>query len=517
MAREHKTHQKWWRRIKAQFTITGSWYQLAFFMALYVATAILVFYTPSEFKELSQDPHQYSLGLSLRLAGTLLLVTSLMLVLVIYLRRFENALLFSARKLALFVTFNILALITVKIFVFIAYWYPDSNYLIYLTPISLYAVLVGLVFGSQVGMFTGFYNAIYLGMMAGGDFRLAIAIAAGAIIAVFVTSDVRRRSRPLIAGILAGVATMLVSFSLAMLNEANFFHSGVMQKVFVESMWGFVGGVASGFIITGFLPFIEYIFHVTTRISLLELSDQNQPALRALILQAPGTYVHSLIVSNLCETAAEAVGANPLLAKIGSYFHDIGKLTKPEYFVENSGPKDRHEKLTPAMSSLIILSHVKDGVEIGEEYNLPPAIIDIIEQHHGTSRVEYFYQTAVQQHNETNRGPVSEEPFRYPGPRPQSKEAGIVMLADVVEATSRSLDDPSPARIRRMAHDLIMAKLLDRQLDESHLTLTDLSAIEDQFCFVLNSMYHARIKYPVAQKDGAGQEDLEDVVVEETE
>ena len=288
-----------------------------------------------------------------------------------------------------------------------------------------------------------------------------------------------------------------------------------MQATWVESMWGLVSGVASGFIITGFLPFIEYIFQVVTRISLLELSDQNQPALRALILQAPGTYVHSLIVSNLSETASEAVGANPLLAKIGSYFHDIGKLTKPEYFVENSGPKNRHDKLTPAMSTLIILSHVKDGVEIGEEYSLPPPIIDIIEQHHGTSRVEYFYQTAMQQHREEHKAPISEEAFRYPGPKPQTKEAGIVMLADAVEATSRSLDDPAPARIRKMVHDLIMSKLLDRQLDESDLTLTDLRVIEDQFCFVLNSMYHSRVKYPVGDKrDISGEIDEEELLEE---
>jgi putative nucleotidyltransferase with HDIG domain len=233
---------------------------------------------------------------------------------------------------------------------------------------------------------------------------------------------------------------------------------------------------------------------VNTEMTLLELSDLNHPLMRQLSLQAPGTYHHSLIVGSLAETAAKAVGADPLLARVGACFHDIGKLQKPDYFVENEGVQgSRHAQLSPSMSALIISAHVKDGVAMAEEHNLPRAIIDIIEQHHGTSLMEFFYRRSKDARSGEE---PPEELFRYPGPRPKSREAAIILLADAAEAASRTLPEPSTARLQSLVHELTMKKLLDGQIDESPLTLADLAKAEKGFVRVLAAIFHGRVKYP---------------------
>ena len=235
---------------------------------------------------------------------------------------------------------------------------------------------------------------------------------------------------------------------------------------------------------------------MNTEISLLELSDLNQPLMRQLSLQAPGTYHHSLIVSSLAETAADAIGADPLLARVGAYFHDIGKLQKPDYFVENEGAQgSRHTALSPTMSALIISAHVKDGVEMAKEHNLPRAIIDIIEQHHGTSLIEFFYRRSKEARNGEE---PPEELFRYPGPRPKTREAAIILLADTAEAASRTLPEPSPARLQSLVHELTMKKLRDGQIDESPLTQADLAKAEKSFVRVLAAIFHCRVGHPGA-------------------
>lgn len=247
-------------------------------------------------------------------------------------------------------------------------------------------------------------------------------------------------------------------------------------------------------IITGVLFIFEYLFKTITNISLLELSDFNSPLLRKLILKTPGTYQHSLMVANLAEAAAEAIGANSLLARVGAYYHDIGKIPKGEYFMENQIPyKDIHKKLKPSMSRLIIMNHVKEGVELAKKYKLNPRIIDFITQHHGRSLVYYFYQRAkeLEPHMEH-----AEEEYRYPGPKPQSKEIAIVSLADTIEAISRSLDDPTPSRIEEMVREVVRKKFIEGELDESDLTLKDLEKIIQSFVRVLNAVFHTRINYP---------------------
>ncbi|MBN1256386.1 MAG: HDIG domain-containing protein, partial [Planctomycetes bacterium] len=218
-----------------------------------------------------------------------------------------------------------------------------------------------------------------------------------------------------------------------------------------------------------------------------------------LVLEAPGTYHHSVIIGNLAEAAAEAIGANPLLVRVASYYHDIGKIVKPEYFTENDTGRSRHDNISPSISALIIMAHVKDGVEMGHAYKLPQDILDIMEQHHGDSVISYFYQRA--QEMSEDPGEVSKGAFRYPGPKPQTREAAILLLADCVEAASRSLSEPTPAHIKELVHRIVNGRLMEHQLDDSPLTFRDISTIEASFVRTLTAMYHSRVPYQ-EQKNG---------------
>ncbi len=258
-------------------------------------------------------------------------------------------------------------------------------------------------------------------------------------------------------------------------------------------LWSLV----AGFLMTGLLPFIESLFGVLTEISLLELGDVAHPLLQELVRRAPGTYNHSINVASIAEAAAESIGARGLLVRVGAYFHDIGKMLKPGYFVENQGQDaNRHESLVPAMSTLIIIAHIKDGADLARQHHLPQPIIDFIEQHHGTTLVEYFYRRASEQSEANDGEEVEESAFRYPGPKPQTKEAAVLMLADAVESASRALVEPTPARIESLVHDIAMKRLLDGQFDCCALTLHELATIEDSLVKSLTAVYHGRVKYP---------------------
>jgi putative nucleotidyltransferase with HDIG domain len=261
----------------------------------------------------------------------------------------------------------------------------------------------------------------------------------------------------------------------------------------------FLNGLVSAILAAGSLPIFEYLLGVVTNISLLELSDFNHPLLRRMILEAPGTYHHSLVVGNLAEAAAEAIGANSLLTRAGSYYHDIGKLEKAEYFTENQCTASKHEQLKPSISKLVIMNHVKEGLEVAKRYRLNRRIHDFILQHHGTSLVFYFYRRALEEAQEQN-----EEEFRYPGPRPQSRETAIVLLADSVEAASRTLNEPSAQRIQELVRKVINNKFIDGQLDECELTLKDLEKIASVFTHILTGIYHGRIEYPQDKDSDTG-------------
>jgi putative nucleotidyltransferase with HDIG domain len=270
-------------------------------------------------------------------------------------------------------------------------------------------------------------------------------------------------------------------------------HNFMIKEDFLIYPWLFLNGFVSGIVVSGVLPIFEYLFERITNISLLELSDFNSPLLKEMILKAPGTYHHSLIVGNLSEAASEAIGADSLLSRIGAYYHDIGKIIRPQYFIENQLSNQAfHEKLSPALSKLIIVNHVKEGIRLAKRYKLNKKIIDFIAQHHGTSLVYYFYLKAL----EDNKEDVDDKLFRYPGPKPKTKETAIVLLADSVEAASRVLRDPNPNKIAELVRRVVNSKFIDGQLDECPLTLRDLEKITEVFIRILTSMYHVRVAYP---------------------
>jgi putative nucleotidyltransferase with HDIG domain len=273
------------------------------------------------------------------------------------------------------------------------------------------------------------------------------------------------------------------------------------ERLLLGAGWFGLCSLIAGLLMTGLLPFMERLFDVQTDISLLELGDAAHPLLQELVRRAPGTYNHSINVASIGESAAEAIGANGLLVRVGAYFHDIGKMLKPQYFVENQGSEgNRHESLAPAMSTLVIISHVKDGIDLARQHHLPETIVDFIAQHHGTTLVEYFYRRAAKQSEEDPDGnEVDEANFRYPGPKPQSKETAVLMISDVVESASRALVDPTPSRIENLVHELAMKRLLDGQFDDCGLTLQELHLIEESLVKSLTAVYHGRVKYPEHQ------------------
>jgi putative nucleotidyltransferase with HDIG domain len=286
----------------------------------------------------------------------------------------------------------------------------------------------------------------------------------------------------------------------------------LLNDLFLRLVMGFAGGILTGILVAGITPIFESMFGFITDIRLLELANLNQPLFQKMIIEAPGTYHHSIIVASLVEAAAEAIGANALLAKVSAYYHDIGKLTKPQYFIENQpNNENKHDKLSPKMSSLIIISHVKDGCELSSEVKLGQQIINIIREHHGTSIVSYFYDKAKKDKDKSIRS-LSESDFRYPGPKPQTKEAGLVMLGDVIEASSRTLSNPTPARIHSLVRERIERIYTDGQLDECELTLRNLNTIAETFTKILTGIFHHRVDYPEsAHKETNGKKEIDEL------
>ena len=365
---------------------------------------------------------------------------------------------------------------------------PFSSFLI---PIPMASMLTTVLLNPSAAIMMTLLLSLLAATMVSQKFGLILVTVLSGLTAVYSANRVCRRSDILKAGIWAGIAGAVGVVIISLI-------SGLQIKVSIyEGIWGMANGVVSAIVAMGMLPAFESLFKVTTNISLLELSDLNHPILRQLFIHAPGTYHHSLVVGNLAESACEAIGANALLARVGAYYHDIGKMEKAEYFTENQSDtlsKQRHEKLSPHMSSLIIVNHIKNGIELAQQFKLPKRIIDFIPEHQGTSLIYFFYQKALHQVKEGEV--VKEEDFRYPGPKAQSKETAVVLLADSVEAASRSLEDPTPARIHGLVRKMINNKFIDGQLDECNLTLRDLNTIAETFIKVLTGVFHTRISYP---------------------
>src|SRR5690606_19757299 len=288
------------------------------------------------------------------------------------------------------------------------------------------------------------------------------------------------------AGFVVGAVTFITMLALGLFRAERF--------LVTYSFLGLVNGLISAIGTIGLFPYLESIFGITSSIRLLELSNPNQPLLRKLLMEAPGTYHHSMIVGNLAEAAAEAIGGDSLITRVGAQYHDIGKTKRPYFFIENQyGGENPHDKIAPSLSTLILTSHVKDGVDMAKQYRLPECVIDFIREHHGTTLARYFYHKAV----ENAKGePCDENDFRYPGPKPQTRESAVVLLADSVEAAVRTLRQPTPGRIEGLVRKIVKDHLADGQLDESNLTLRDLDKIADAFVKVLTGIYHKRIDYP---------------------
>jgi cyclic-di-AMP phosphodiesterase PgpH len=376
---------------------------------------------------------------------------------------------------------------------------PASAY-IYGIGIAGGAMLVRIILNSETALVFSVVSATFAAWVMDTSF-FGLYFFIGGVVGAHSVSYCEDRAVLLKAGAKVGSVNVL----MILCHNLMFVHTLALPEMAFNLLFGFLGGVVAALAILGVLPILEWIFGYTTNIKLLELANLNHPLLKRMILEAPGTYHHSMLVSILADTAARSVNANPLLARVSAYYHDIGKVQKPLYFVENQGLENKHDRLEPSMSSLILSAHVKEGIDLAREYKLGRKIADIIQQHHGTSLIVYFYQKAKEQ-EDPEMEQVNEDAYRYQGPRPQTKEAALVMLADEVEAASRTVLDPTPARLQGVVQRMINKIFTEGQLDECELTLKDLHQIAKSFNLVLAGTYHHRVEYPVsAGKENGGK------------
>ncbi len=434
-----------------------------------------------------------------RTTGTTLLILLLFSVTIYFLKTYYPSVIRSNSRL-LMLSMIVLLVLGLSWLVQQASWHlsPRMLELIrYVSPVAVGSLLLCLLFGVRVALFLSLILAFLSAMVVGYDTGYLLVGAIGGSAAVFGIKGARKRGDLLRAGLIVGGANLLTVLALGAINGLT------IITCLKQGLGSAASGVAAAFIGMIILGIFESGFRLFSDIGLLELSDLNHPLLRQLMIRAPGTYHHSLVVGTLAEGMAEAVEANPLLARVGAYFHDIGKIVKPEYFSENE-PSDSssHDRLIPSMSSLILISHVKEGVALARQYRLDKRIVDIIQQHHGTSLISYFYDRAGK--TDQLKFDVMEKDYRYPGPKPSSKEAAIVMIADAVEAASLSLENPTPSRLEALVRQIISERFEDSQLDECNLTLNDLKKLGEAFVRLLTARFHTRVKYPAnnGRKDG---------------
>ncbi len=377
---------------------------------------------------------------------------------------------------------------------------PGFHYFLPVLPPLVCAIVLAIVYDQRFALAAGTMHALLVTVSLDQPVGFLVVTVTGVAVAVRQLPDVRSRAKLIWVGLWTGLAVAIAVLMVSFL-ERSFMISGQWGRIGWDVGAGFLAAFATGLLVQGLLPAIEAVFKVTTSMTLKELNDASHPLLRRLAEAAPGTYQHSLRLADLAESAAESIGAHALMCKVGAMYHDIGKINKPGYFIENQseGP-NRHEKLSPAMSVLIIVGHVKDGIEMAREYNLPRAVRHMIESHHGTTLVEYFYHAARQQSEVENTSAPSEFEFRYPGPKPQTKEAGILMLCDGIESAARTVADPTPIRLEQLVHKMAQKRLMDGQFDECNLTLKELHRIEQAIHKTLCAIYHARVVYPKGEE-----------------
>ena len=447
--------------------------------------------------------------------------TALFLSTVLYFWRTRNWPKISTRSNVDLFVFGIIALlqiIFVKMGIFLssavnrAFPFISIDACYFAIPFALGAMIISVLINRNVGLIISVLTSFLIGFLFDEKVIFPLFAFLGSVAASYQIVSSRQRSAFIKVGIFLGIINMTAIICL------NLVAGNLLNELPSRLLMGFAGGILTGILVAGITPVFESLFGFMTDIKLLELANLNQPLFQRMVIEAPGTYHHSIIVASLVEAASEAIGANSLLAKVSAYYHDIGKLKKPQYFIENQlNNENKHNKLSPKMSSLIIIAHVKDGCELASEVRIGMPIINIIREHHGTSIVSYFYDKAKKDKDESIRA-LSESDFRYPGPKPQTKEAGLVMLGDVVEASSRTLSNPTPARIRSLVRERIERIYTDGQLDECELTLKNLNTIAETFTRILTGIFHHRVFYPeLTNKDSNGKKNNENSDRKQTE
>jgi putative nucleotidyltransferase with HDIG domain len=434
-------------------------------------------------------------AMPLQFLGNVLHVAVILVLFMIYLSLFRKRIIGNNRRLTLiaflFLLIGFLAYLTRELDI--------TAPIEYLIVIPAASMLLTIIFDSRVGFYGTVTMALIVGGIRGNDYSVALAGLVAGALAVFSVRDMKNRSQIFrsLVFIFLGYGVVVVGLGLE--------RSESLPVLVEQLLFCLANAVVSPVLTYGLLIFLERVFKVTTDLTLIELAQFNHPLLRLLAEKAPGTYHHSMTMASLTEAGAAAVGANEVLARVAAYFHDVGKILKPTYFVENQrSTRSRHDKLSPRMSSLIIAAHVKDGVALAQEYGLPEEIIEFIPMHHGTTRIDFFYAKAVklaeQDPDETKVAEINEGDYRYPGPKPQTKETGIMMLADAVEAAVRTVDDPTPQRLQDIIEEIIKRRFEEGELDECPLTVKDLTKIKGAFLNVLVGVYHTRVKYPEPPK-----------------
>lgn len=420
----------------------------------------------------------------LRTAGLFLVVTVLFGLAIAWMCRAEPETLRRTRQLAVLGLLGVAVLVGAKLV-------AGRDWPAQAAPAVFFAMAGAMVFSARSAAAPAVLLSALCAVALGGSFFGAAALTAGALTGALAGARPRHHLDVLKAALVAGLVAAAAAAAGQML-------TGLAEagQILRQAGWGLGAALAQGLVLAGALPLLEAAFGATTSVSLRVLCDPNQsPVLRTLFLNAPGSYQHSAVVGMLSESAAAAVGANPLLARAGGYYHDVGKIARPEYFVENAPPgENRHDRLNPTMSAMVVIAHVRDGAELARAFRLPRSLLEIIEQHHGTTLAEFFYRRALDRGEQ-----AAESVYRYAGPCPQSKEAAIVLLADAVEAASRTLEDPSVARLESMVREIARHRLLEGQFDQCGLTLQELAVIEGTFIRILISMFHARVAYPDGQ------------------
>lgn len=374
----------------------------------------------------------------------------------------------------------------------------DYNHIGYIVPVAMGAMLVKLLLNERIAFLTSMIFAICgsiifnEGVTGSFNFSVGVYYLFACLVGILFLGDHNLRSKILQAGLFVSIMNCLVLLAILLIRNGSYTNVEIGTYFIMACVSGLVASVLT----IGFMPFFETGFGILSTMKLIELSNPNHPLLRKILTETPGTYHHSVMVANLSESACEAIGADGLLARVGAYYHDIGKTKRPQYFIENQmNIENPHNKLSPQLSKNIIIAHVTDGVDMLKKHKMPKEFIDIAEQHHGTSLLKYFYHQAKQ----TNDS-IYEEEFRYPGPKPQTKEIAIISIADSVEAAVRSMSNPTPDKIEKLVRSIIADRLQDHQLDECDLTLKELDIIAKSFCESLKGIFHSRIEYPELTK-----------------